>query len=152
MSTTQPTPVRPVRILLVEDDEGDIELTRHALERGRVGNELSVVRDGEEALRFLNQAEEFADVHRPHLILLDINLPRKGGLQVLREIKADEKLREIPVVVLTTSDDEQDIRAAYRGYANAYLTKPMGFSRFMEVVGKATEYWVVWVQLPPRDD
>ena len=139
-----------VEILLVEDSLPDIELTKQVLLAGRVANHLHVVRDGEQALAFLRRQKNFADAPRPDLILLDLNLPRKSGHEVLREIKADGDLKPIPVVVLTTSASETDIVKAYTEQANSYLTKPVDFHQFAEVINGIAEYWFVLVKLPPR--
>lgn len=140
--------MRDIHILLVEDNEGDIVLTREALEGGRVINRVSVVRTGVEALDFLLQRNEHADADPPDLILLDINLPRMNGIEVLEHIKTHDVLRHIPVVMLTTSASERDIMASYRRHANCYITKPVNFSEFMEVVRSIEDFWVSIVKLP----
>uniref|UniRef100_UPI0035615D23 response regulator n=1 Tax=Paraconexibacter sp. TaxID=2949640 RepID=UPI0035615D23 len=122
--------VDPIDILLVEDDPGDVLMTREAFEEHKVRNRLSVVADGVDAMRFLRREDEFADAPRPDLILLDLNLPRRGGREVLEDIKGDPALRSIPVVVLTTSSAEEDILRSYDLHANAYVTKPVDFERF----------------------
>ncbi|HVK19937.1 MAG TPA: response regulator [Actinokineospora sp.] len=137
-----------IDVLLVEDDDGDVLMTREAFEHYKIRNKLHVVRDGEQALRFLRREGDYADAPRPDLILLDLNLPRFDGLQVLAEIKADPRLRPIPVVVLTTSEAEEDILRSYELYANAYVTKPVDFDRFIEVVRKIDEFFVTVVKLP----
>jgi chemotaxis family two-component system response regulator Rcp1 len=142
--------VRLINILLVEDSAEDITLTREALGEAKVANALHVVRDGEEALAFLQRKGEFADKPRPDLILLDLNLPRKDGRQVLTEIKADEELRRIPVIVLTTSSSDEDILAAYDMHVNSYISKPIGVDEFISVVRTIEDYWVGIVTLPPR--
>jgi two-component system, chemotaxis family, response regulator Rcp1 len=141
--------VRPIELLLVEDSEPDVRLTKEALQEARVWNHLWVVEDGVEATEFLNRQGRFADVPRPDLILLDLNLPRKDGRQVLQEIKADPSLRRIPVVVLTTSRDEQDVLRAYDLHANCYIPKPVDFNHFMEVVKSIEDFWLTVVKLPP---
>ena len=144
-------PGRPVEILLVEDNPGDVRLTREALKDAKVVNNLSVVFDGEAALEFLKRRGKHANAPRPDLILLDLNLPRKDGREVLEEIKRDETLMTIPVVVLTTSKAEEDIVKSYRLHANCYITKPVDFGRFMEVVRQLENFWLAVVHLPPRE-
>ena len=139
-----------IEVLLVEDDPGDELMTREAFEENKVRNNLHVARDGEQALDFLNRRGEYADAPRPDLVLLDLNLPKFDGRQVLAEIKADENLRTIPVVVLTTSGAEEDILRSYQLHANAYVTKPVDFDRFIEVVRQIDEFFVSVVKLPPR--
>lgn len=140
----------PVEILLVEDDPGDVLITREALSAGKVRNTLHVVSDGVEAMAFLRQEGEYADKPRPDMVLLDLNLPRKPGRDVLAEVKADPDLRRIPVVVLTTSRAEEDILRSYDLYANAYVTKPVELDQFMRAVGAIDEFFVTVVRLPPR--
>jgi CheY-like chemotaxis protein len=140
--------VSPVEVLLVEDDPGDVVLTKEAFDDNKVSNKLSVVSDGEEAMRFLRREADYADAPRPDLVLLDLNLPRKDGRQVLEEIKADETLRTIPVVVLTTSEAEEDILRSYRLHANAYVTKPVDFDQFIKVVRQIDDFFVSVVKLP----
>ena len=149
MSSTD-TPVLPIEVLLVEDDPGDVLMTREAFDEHKVRNLLNVVSDGEEALAYLRREGKFADAPRPDLILLDLNLPRIDGRQVLSQIKADEDLRRIPVVVLTTSQAEEDILRSYSLHANAYVTKPVDFERFITVVRQIDEFFVSVVKLPPR--
>jgi CheY-like chemotaxis protein len=138
----------PVEILLVEDDPGDVLITREAIESSKVANRLSVVSNGEEALQFLQREGSFADAPRPGLILLDLNLPRLDGREVLARIKADPDLRRIPVVVLTTSSSDEDIVRTYDLHANAYVTKPVDFDQFMSVVRQIDEFFVSIVSLP----
>jgi two-component system, chemotaxis family, response regulator Rcp1 len=138
----------PIDILLVEDNPGDVRLTVEALKEGKVRNRLSVVEDGVEALAFLRQEGKYADAPRPDVILLDLNLPRKDGRVVLAEIKADEGLRRIPVVVLTTSSSEQDILRSYDLHANCYITKPVDLEQFIEVVKGIEDFWLTIVKLP----
>ncbi|MCR6485805.1 response regulator [Amycolatopsis sp. OK19-0408] len=140
----------PIDILLVEDDPGDVLMTREAFEHHKIRNALHVVSDGVEALEFLKREGRFAAVPRPGLILLDLNLPRKDGRELLGDIKQDPDLRTIPVVVLTTSEAEEDIVRSYDLHANAYVTKPVDFEKFVEVVRKIDEFWVTVVQLPHR--
>jgi len=140
----------PVEILLVEDSLSDIELTKMGLREGKIANNLNVVRDGEAAMAFLRREGDYAGVPRPDLVLLDLNLPGKDGREVLAEIKTDPQLRQIPVVILTTSQAEEDIVRAYGLHANAYMTKPVGFEGFVAVVRGMTDYWFTLVKLPPR--
>ncbi len=140
----------PVEILLAEDNPGDVKLTRKALEKGKLVNNLHVVNDGVEAMAFLRREGEHADEPRPDLILLDLNMPRMDGQEVLAEIKEDEQLRRIPVVVLTSSDAEEDIVKSYELHANAYLTKPVDFDGFLEVVQTLEDFWLEVVRLPPE--
>jgi chemotaxis family two-component system response regulator Rcp1 len=139
---------RPVEILLVEDNPGDVRLTREALREGKLRNNLAVAVDGVEAIAYLRREGKFADATRPDLILLDLNLPRKDGREVLQEIKADASLRNIPVVVLTSSRAEEDIARAYDLHANCYVTKPVDFEQFIRVVKSIEDFWFTIVQLP----
>lgn len=139
---------RPINVLLVEDDPGDVVLTQEAFGDNRVQNNLSVVNDGEEAMRYLRREDEFAEVAPVDLVLLDLNLPRMDGRQVLEQIKADERLRLIPVVVLTTSAAEPDILRSYHLHANAYVTKPVDFDEFIKAVRQIDEFFVSVVVLP----
>src|SRR5690606_6600905 len=141
---------RPVEILLVEDNPGDVRLTREALREGKVRNNLHVASDGVEALKFLRREEPYAEAVRPDLILLDLNLPRKDGREVLEEVKADPALRHIPVVVLTSSQAEQDILRAYDLHANCYVTKPVDLDQFIHVVRSIEDFWFTIVKLPPE--
>lgn len=138
----------PIDILLVEDDPGDVLMTEEAFEHHKIRNSLHVASDGVEALQFLRREGEHADAPRPGLILLDLNLPRMDGREVLAEIKADPALRAIPVVVLTTSEAEEDIVRSYNLHANAYVTKPVDFERFIDVVRQIDEFFVTVVKLP----
>ncbi len=140
----------PIDILLVEDDPGDVLMTREAFAHHKIRNPLHVAEDGVEALRFLKREGPFGEAPRPGLILLDLNLPRKDGRELLGEIKQDPRLRTIPVVVLTTSEAEEDILRSYELHANAYVTKPVDFEKFVEVVRKIDDFWVTVVKLPPR--
>ena len=139
---------RPVDILLVEDSPTDVFLARDALEQAKVLNTLHVVTDGVEALEYLHRRGAYVDAVRPDLVLLDLNLPRKDGRQVLAEIKADPHLRRISVVVLTTSKAEEDILRAYGMHANGYITKPVDFDRFADVVKGIENFWFTIVSLP----
>jgi CheY-like chemotaxis protein len=143
------TEARPIEILLVEDDPGDVLMAREALEEGKVANRLAVVNDGVAAMAYLRSEGPHADRVRPDLVLLDLNLPRKAGLEVLEEMKADASLRRIPVVVLTTSDAELDIIQSYDLHANAYIKKPVDFDQFVSVVRQIDEFFVSVVILPP---
>jgi CheY-like chemotaxis protein len=141
----------PIEVLLVEDDPGDVQLTREAFEEHKVRNRLTVVSDGVDALAYLRRdAEVYPDAVRPDLILLDLNLPRVDGREVLQQIKGDPDLRSIPVVVLTTSQADEDIVRSYNLHANAYVTKPVDFDRFISVVRQIDEFFVSVVKLPPR--
>jgi CheY-like chemotaxis protein len=139
-----------ISVLLVEDDPGDVMLVREAFAADKVGNTLSVVSDGVEAMRFVRGEGEYAGMARPDLVLLDLNLPRKSGAEVLAEIKSDPRLSTIPVVVLTTSQAEEDVLRSYEMHANAYVTKPVDFDRFGEIVRQIDEFFVGIVRLPPR--
>lgn len=141
---------RPIEILLVEDSPSDAALTTEALHEGRVLNNLSIVQDGEQALAFVRREGEYASAPRPDLILLDLNLPRKDGREVLAEIKSDPSLKCIPVVVLTTSRDESDVLAAYGRNANCYLAKPVDLDKFIEIVRSVDNFWLNIVTLPSR--
>jgi CheY-like chemotaxis protein len=140
--------LKPVDVLLVEDDEGDILMTREAFEFYKIRNPLHVVSDGERALQYVRRAGPFADAARPGLILLDINLPRLSGLEVLAELKADPELALIPVVMLTTSQAEEDILRSYRLHANAYVSKPVDFENFIDAIRQIDDFFMTLVQLP----
>jgi CheY-like chemotaxis protein len=140
--------LRALDVLLVEDDAGDALITREAFERSQIPSELHVVNDGEKALNFLRQLSEYKDAPRPALILLDINLPRCSGLEVLGEMKADGDLKTIPVVVLTTSSAHEDILRSYQLHANAYVTKPVGFDLYTETVRQIDEFFLALARLP----
>ena len=139
---------RPIEILLVEDSPGDVRLTREALKEAKVLNSLNVAADGVEALEFLHRRGKFAGAPRPDLVLLDLNLPRKDGREVLEEIKADSSLKRIPIVVLTTSNAEEDVVRAYDLHANCYITKPVDFRQFITVVQSIEDFWLTVVKLP----
>ena len=141
-------PVRPIDILLIEDSPADVRLTREALKEAKVLNTLHVVEDGVSALAFLHKEGPFADSPVPDLILLDLNLPRKDGREVLAEIKQDEKFKRIPVVVLTTSRAEEDVARSYNLHANAYVTKPVDLAQFLSVIRSLEEFWLAVVTLP----
>jgi CheY-like chemotaxis protein len=140
----------PIEVLLVEDDPGDVLMTQEAFEEHKLRNRLTVVPDGDEALAYLRRQGRYANAVTPDLILLDLNLPRRDGRQVLAEIKEDEQLGRIPVVVLTTSQADEDILRSYQLHANAYVTKPVDFDRFIAVVRQIDEFFVSVVKLPPR--
>jgi len=140
----------PVEILLAEDNPGDARLTEKAFEQGHILNNLHVVEDGEEALQFLRQEGEYGEKPRPDLVLLDLNMPRKDGWEVLEEVKEDPDLRRVPVIVLTSSEAEEDIVKSYDLQANAYLTKPVDFGGFMDIVRSFEEFWLSVVKMPPE--
>lgn len=142
---------RPVDILLVEDNPGDVRLTKEALKDAKVLNEIYVARDGVEAMQFVHREGSFANAPIPDLILLDLNLPRKDGREVLAEIKKDPKLQHIPVVVLTTSKADEDIIKTYNLHANAYITKPVDLNRFVEIMHALEQFWFTIVKLPPKE-
>jgi len=139
---------RAIEILLVEDNPGDVRLTREALREGKVWNNLSTVGDGVAAIQFLRRENGYDDSPRPDIVLLDLNLPKKDGRQVLEEIKNDDDLRSIPVVILTTSKAEEDIVRSYNLHANCYITKPVDLEQFMSVVGSIEDFWLCIVKLP----
>jgi two-component system, chemotaxis family, response regulator Rcp1 len=142
---------KAINILLVEDNEPDVVLTQEAFKEAKVANTLFVVEDGVDAIDFLRREKKYADMPRPDLILLDLNLPKKDGRAVLDEIKSDPKLASIPVVILTTSTDEQDVLQAYVHHANCYITKPVDFEQFMTVVRSIEGFWLTVVRLPNSD-
>jgi CheY-like chemotaxis protein len=148
MPMTEGGTTRVVDVLLVEDDPGDVLMTREAFEHFKIRNTLHVVNDGEQALQFLRQTGEYAGSPRPGLILLDLNLPRRDGLEVLAELKEDPGLRVIPVVILTTSQAEEDILRSYSLHANAYVSKPVDFERFIEVIRQIDNFFITVVELP----
>jgi len=141
---------KPIEILLVEDNPGDVRLTLETFKENKMLNTMHVVRDGVEAMAFLRQEGEYADAPRPDLILLDLNLPRKDGREVLEEIKDDDQLRRIPVVVLTISYAEEDILRAYDLHGNCYITKPIDLDQFIKVVRGIKDFWLTIVRLPSR--
>ncbi len=145
-----PDGLQPIEILLVEDDPGDVLMTREALEIHKVCNNLHVVSDGVDAMAFLRKEGAHRDAPTPDLVLLDLNLPRKDGREVLAEVKQDDVLRSIPVVVLTTSAADEDILSSYQLYANAYVTKPVDFDQFVQVVRQIDDFFITVVKLPPR--
>ncbi|QLE54699.1 response regulator [Nostoc sp. TCL26-01] len=142
--------IMPIEVLLVEDNPGDAQLTRIALEDSKISVNLNVVEDGVEAMAFLRKQEKYVSVPHPDIILLDLNLPRKDGREVLAEIKTDDYLKRIPVVVLTTSQAEEDILRAYNLAANCYITKPVDFDQFVKIVQSIENFWFAIVKLPPE--
>lgn len=142
--------MKSIHILLVEDNEGDILLTTEALSEGRIRNHLSVVKDGEAALQFLNKSGIYENELLPDLVLLDVNLPKKNGLEVLHIIKTTEHLKQIPVIMLTTSSAETDIMRSYKEYANCYITKPIELLDFITAIAKIEDFWINIVNLPQR--
>ncbi len=141
---------KPIEILLVEDNSGDIRLTKEALYESKLKNNLYIVRDGEEAMEFIRKEGKYEAMPRPDLILLDLNLPKKDGRQVLAEIKKDDYLKRIPVVVLTTSSADEDIMRSYNLHANCFITKPVDLDQFMDVVKSIEGFWFTIVKLPPN--
>ena len=141
---------RPIEILLVEDSSGDVRLTQEALKEGKVRNNMCVVNDGAEAMDFLRRKGRHAEAVRPDVILLDLNLPKKDGREVLAEVKIDEDLRRIPVIILTISGAEQDILETYNHHANCYITKPIEVDEFIKVMRSIEEFWLTVVTLPPN--
>jgi CheY-like chemotaxis protein len=146
--TTTTTAGRPIEILLVEDNPGDVRLTKEALKEDKLSNNLHVVGDGMDALAWLRRQGDYTDSPRPDIILLDLNLPRKDGREVLSEIKSDDELKRIPVVVLTTSRAEEDVLKAYNFNANCYITKPVDLEQFIKVVKSIKDFWLSIVKLP----
>lgn len=142
--------IRPIEILLVEDNPGDVDLAREGLANGKLHNNLHVVNDGEEAMEFLYRHGAFAEAPRPDLVLLDLNLPKKDGREVLAEIKTDPNLKRIPVVILTTSRAEEDVLRSYNLHANCYITKPIDLEQFIKVVKSIEDFWMSIVVLPPN--
>jgi CheY-like chemotaxis protein len=141
---------RPIEILMVEDNPGDVRLTQEALKEYKIMNNLQIVEDGEQAMKFLRQQDPFQDAPRPDLILLDLNLPRMDGREVLQEIKNDPELKRIPTVVLTSSEAEEDILQSYDLHANSYITKPVDFDQFAKVIKVIEEFWFTVVELPRK--
>ena len=148
MANMETLRMRPIEILLVEDNPGDVRLTREALAEAKVRNNLAVANDGVEALAYLRREPPHENATRPDLVLLDLNLPRKDGREVLAAIKADPDLRRLPVVVLTTSAAEQDILESYNLYANCYITKPVDLDQFLAIVTSIEDFWLTIVKLP----
>ncbi len=146
----EPLSDRAIEVLLVEDDPGDVLMTREAFTDYKIANRLTVVSNGEDAIAYLRKQGEFADVPTPDLVLLDLNLPRRDGREVLRDVKADSELRRIPVVVLTTSDAEEDVLASYDLHANAYVRKPVDFDQFVAAVRAIDDFFITVVRRPAR--
>lgn len=142
--------VTPIEILLVEDSPADVRLTKEALKEEKIHNNLSVVNDGVEAMAFLHRQGKYSKAARPDLILLDLNLPKKDGREVLKEIKSDKELKAIPVVVLTISKAEEDVIKSYNLHANCYITKPIDLNQFAKVVKTIQDFWLTIVKLPPK--
>lgn len=140
----------PIEILLAEDNPGDVKLTQKALEHGNITNNLHVVEDGIETMKYLRQEGEYADDPHPDLLLLDLNMPKKDGREVLEDMEADPQMRRIPVVVLTSSEAEEDIVRSYELSANAYLTKPVDFDGFVEIINRLEDFWFEVVKMPPK--
>jgi CheY-like chemotaxis protein len=140
-----------IEILLVDDNPGDVRLTQEALKEAKVQNTPHIAIDGVEAMAFLRHEGKYKDVPRPDLILLDLNMPRKGGLEVLSEIKADQDLKKIPVVILTVSKNEEDIIKSYDSHANCFITKPVDLDQFLKVIKSIQDFWLTIVKLPPRE-
>lgn len=140
--------MKTIHILLVEDNEGDILLTTEALQEGKIFNKISVVRNGEQAMDFLKKRNEYADAELPNLILLDINMPRQNGHEILKLIKADSNIKHIPIIMLTTSSSEKDIQTAYKNYANCYIIKPVDVNDFINAITKIEDFWVNLAHLP----
>lgn len=147
----EPSGGRPVEILLVEDNPGDVRLTQEALKESRVLNKLQVARDGEEAMAILRRHGAHKSAARPDLVLLDLNLPKKDGREVLAEIKRDPDLKRIPVVILTTSKADEDVARTYDDHANCYIVKPVDLNQFIEVVKSLKNFWLTIVKLPPSE-
>ncbi|MCU1364621.1 MAG: response regulator, partial [Ilumatobacteraceae bacterium] len=147
---SEPSPALPIEILLVEDDPGDVLMTQEAFHDYKIANRLSVVTNGEDAIAYLRKQGRFADAPTPDLVLLDLNLPRRDGREVLLDIKGDPDLRRIPVVILTTSEAEEDVIAAYDLHANAYVRKPVDFDQFVAAVRAIDDFFITVVRLPSR--
>jgi len=143
---------RPIEILLVEDNPGDVRLAQEAFREGKLSNRLTVVGDGVEALAYMRRGGTYAASVRPDIVLLDLNLPKKDGRDVLAEVKGDEQLRRTPIIILTTSTSEQDILKAYDLHANCYITKPVDLEQFLTVVKSIEDFWLSIVKLPPPDE
>ncbi|MFK7936606.1 MAG: response regulator [Saprospiraceae bacterium] len=139
---------RPINILLIEDNPGDVRLTQEAFKEGRIPINLNVTMDGVEALKYLHKQEKYLDADTPDLILLDLNLPKRDGREVLQDIKSDDFLKRIPVVILTTSNAEQDILKSYNLHVNCYINKPVDFDRFFDIIQKIEDFWLTTAILP----
>jgi CheY-like chemotaxis protein len=149
---TEPWPSEPIEVLLVEDDPGDVLMTQEAFADYKIANRLTVVTNGEDAIAYMRKQGRFADAPTPDLVLLDLNLPRRNGREVLRDIKSDAMLRRVPVVILTTSEAEEDVLASYELHANAYVRKPVDFEQFVSAVRAIDDFFITVVKLPPRAD
>jgi CheY-like chemotaxis protein len=147
---SDPLPAQPIEVLLVEDDPGDVLMTQEAFADYKIANRLTVLTNGEDAIAYLHKRGRFADVPTPDLVLLDLNLPRRDGREVLRDIKEDPVLRRTPVVILTTSDAEEDVLASYELHANAYVSKPVDFEQFVAAVRAIDDFFITVVKLPGR--
>lgn len=143
---------KPINILLIEDSLADIRLTQEVFKEGKINNTLSIVMDGEDALVYLRKSGKFKNVQTPDLVLLDLNIPKKDGRQVLAEIKADSTLKVIPVIILTTSAAEQDILNTYAHHANCYIMKPVNLEQFIKVIRSIEEFWLTIVKLPQKEE
>ena len=139
---------RPINILLIEDNPGDVRLTQEAFKEGKVSTNLDIVMDGVEAIKFLRKQEKYANCATPDLILLDLNLPKRDGREVLKEVKADEMLKRIPIVILTTSNAEQDIIKSYNLHVNCYINKPVDYDKFFDIIQKIQDFWLKTAILP----
>lgn len=144
-------PVKAIEILLVDDNKGDVRLAMETLRESKIHNHVNVVRDGVEAMAYLHKEGKFANAVRPDLIFLDLNMPRKDGREVLAEVKSDSEFKQIPVVILTISQAEQDIFKSYNLHANCFITKPVDLQQFVKVVQTIEEFWFTIVKLPPRE-
>lgn len=142
---------QPIRILLIEDNEGDILLTTDALREGKIDNDVSIAKDGWEAVQMLDQKGKYSNEPTPDLVLLDVNLPKMNGHEVLHHIKNSDKLKHIPVIMLTTSSAESDVFRSYQNHANCYITKPVDLNNFLEVIESIESFWISIVQLPKRE-
>ncbi len=147
---SEPQPFAPIEVLLVEDDPGDVLMTQEAFADYKIANNLNVVNNGEDAIAYIRKQGRFADVATPDLVLLDLNLPRRNGREVLRDIKEDPELSHIPIVILTTSALEEDVLASYRLHANAYVRKPVDFDQFVAAVRGIDDFFITVVRLPGR--
>lgn len=143
--------IKPIRILLVEDNEGDILLTTEALKEGKITNSISIVKDGWEAIQFLEKTGKYENEISPDLVLLDVNLPKMSGHEVLVRVKANDAIKQIPIIMLTTSSSEKDIMQSYKNYANCYITKPVEVSDFLDVIASIEDFWITIVQLPKKN-
>lgn len=143
---------RPIRILMAEDSPSDAELAREAFKNGKLLNDLTIVKDGEECIAYLTKQGQYSNALRPDVLLLDLNMPKKSGLEVLEEIKKDEELKTIPVIILTTSESEHDILKSYQLQASTYITKPVDFENFLEIAKQIKEFYFHVVTLPPNGD